>query len=290
ELGRQRGELDVLAELQRLDEGDDGPAVPNRELLLVARHESVSLLDDAIQAPRGVVAETRLVQRGRRPEPHVLRDLRDAVPELSVARGAEDAIAILTTGEQRPVDLDGDVGEIAAFFEARDELGRTDHLIAVDRSPRRVAHDLPIREEATRLVGLVAELVDHALEVDAVVVAGGGERREPERQDQRKGAAAHCGRPRSESSTRSGRTRASSSRVRSGSKRGSVPSTRSQKRSTLDVSNPSTSNTGSQSFTRRPSTRTPKKAVNEASSTPISKVMGTNASGMCGGRPPTSRG
>src|SRR5690606_12661178 len=92
-VGRDVVERGALAQLQRPDVGDDGPAIAGRNLCRVARHLSESVGDDVEEVAHALVAQARVVERHRALEAaahhHAV-----AVAELRMAGRAVDVEAL----------------------------------------------------------------------------------------------------------------------------------------------------------------------------------------------------
>src|SRR5690606_17731655 len=113
--------LGEAAALQRLDVGDDGPAVGLGDRLGVARHGPHAVRDDLEELAGNHLADAILVE-GRGRHPAAGGDDAPALAHLVVADGAEDVVALLAALHEGGGDLHRVLGHrLALGVEAPEE-------------------------------------------------------------------------------------------------------------------------------------------------------------------------
>src|SRR5690554_218742 len=160
-MGRQVRDLTVLAQLQRLDVGGDGPAILRLDARSVAVHAAEAVGDRVV-----VVADRRVQQALLRREGSGLREapLDDhalAVAVVVVARGAVDVVALLTTKKKVGCKLHRQFGQEAGGTHARQEAGFQPAAFTRDRAFGDGTHGAAVREERAGLEGVRTRLVEH---------------------------------------------------------------------------------------------------------------------------------
>src|SRR5262245_50414485 len=275
-VGRDVGQRCPLTQLERAHVEGDRPAVGDRDLLGVVRHDAEAARHDVEEVAVRLVAQPLLVKR-RRLAVAALHDHPLAGADAVMARRAEDVVALVAARQDRRRDGDRGLPHQLTVRPAREVGKLAERLAAGDGAVDQWARAAAVGEEGAR-----RERQDLRLVVHVLPAAAGDRNARGQRRHER--STSHQW---STSETWRGTSRSRKRRVSSRSKSGSSASMQRKKRSRLESAKRGTLNTGWYGMGSPFSASSPRTVTSAAPSTVHSKVIGMNDGQLLNGRPPT---